>query len=234
MNIIVTGASRGIGYATCLELSKNKKHTVIALARNEAGLKKLKEEALETTGNEIRILSFDLINPRWEQLNEILSDCEQIDVLINNAGALVNKPFLVTDDEDWEKMMGVNVIRVASITRNLYKLLQASPRAHIVNISSMGGFQGSAKFAGLSAYSASKAALACLTECMAEEFSKTNIRCNCLCLGAVATEMLAEAFPGYDPPLRDYEMATYIADFSLKAHKYMNGQIIPVAFSNPG
>lgn len=233
MNIVVTGASRGIGYATCLELSKDKKHTVIALARNEAGLKKLREEALETTGNEIRILSFDLVNPRWEQLNEILSDCDEIDVLINNAGALVNKPFLVTTVEDWNQMMGANVIGAASITQKLYKFLQASPRAHIVNIGSMGGFQGSAKFAGLSAYSASKAALACLTECMAEEFSKTNIRCNCLCLGAVATEMLAEAFPGYDPPLKDFEMASFIADFSLKAHRYMNGQVIPVAFSNP-
>jgi len=233
MNIIVTGASRGIGYATCLELSKNPKNTIIALARSQEKLKKLKEECLRDHHNEILTLGFDLEKPDWGSLNELLREFEQIDILINNAGALVNRPFLVTEREEWQKMLNVNLIGAAEMVQKLYKFLQSSPRAHIVNIGSMGGFQGSAKFAGLSAYSASKAALACLTECLAEEFSKTNICCNCLCLGAVATEMLAEAFPGFEPPLQDFEMARYIADFSTKAHRYMNGQVIPVTFSNP-
>jgi NAD(P)-dependent dehydrogenase (short-subunit alcohol dehydrogenase family) len=105
--------------------------------------------------------------------------------------------------------------------------------SHIVNISSMGGFQGSMKFAGLAAYSTSKAALCCFTELFAEEYKETNIRMNCLCLGAVQTEMLAEAFPGYNAPIQPKEMAKFIVDFAENASRFINGKIIPVSLSTP-
>jgi NAD(P)-dependent dehydrogenase (short-subunit alcohol dehydrogenase family) len=105
--------------------------------------------------------------------------------------------------------------------------------SHIINISSMGGFQGSSKYRGLSYYSASKAAIACLSECLAEEFSESGIRVNCLALGSVQTEMLAEAFPGYKAPVDASEMAHFISDFALNGSKYFNGKIIPVAINNP-
>jgi NAD(P)-dependent dehydrogenase (short-subunit alcohol dehydrogenase family) len=97
----------------------------------------------------------------------------------------------------------------------------------------MGGFQGSAKFKGLSLYSASKGALAILTECMAEEFKEKNINVNCLALGSVQTEMLAKAFPGYKAQSSPAEMAEFIANFALNAYKQINGKIIPVSASTP-
>jgi NAD(P)-dependent dehydrogenase (short-subunit alcohol dehydrogenase family) len=97
----------------------------------------------------------------------------------------------------------------------------------------MGGFQGSAKYKGLSYYSASKAALACLTECLANEFTEYGICINCLALGAVQTEMFDEAFPGYKAPVDAKQMAEFIAGFALTGHKFFNGKILPVAINNP-
>ena len=105
--------------------------------------------------------------------------------------------------------------------------------AHIVNIGSMGGFQGSSKFPGLSAYSASKAALHTLTECLAQEFTEQGIKVNCLALGSAQTEMLEKAFPGYESPVMAFEMGKYIADFALTGHRFFNGKVLPVAVTTP-
>jgi NAD(P)-dependent dehydrogenase (short-subunit alcohol dehydrogenase family) len=105
--------------------------------------------------------------------------------------------------------------------------------SHIVNIGSMGGFQGSAKFNGLAAYSASKAALHILTECLAQELVEDKISVNCLALGSAQTEMLEKAFPGYQSPVAAFEMGKYIADFALTGHRFFNGKILPVAMVTP-
>lgn len=97
----------------------------------------------------------------------------------------------------------------------------------------MGAFQGSAKFAGLSAYSASKAALHTLTECLALELADRQIKVNCLALGSAQTEMLEQAFPGYQSPVMAFEMGKYIADFALTGHRFFNGKILPVAVTTP-
>jgi len=146
---------------------------------------------------------------------------------------MVNKPFEEISAADLETVYNVNVFSVIRLIQGIMPLLDINQKSHIVNISSMGGFQGSAKFAGLSAYSSSKAAMACLTECLAEEFKEKNVAFNCLALGATQTEMLDEAFPGYKAPLTAAEMASFIAEFSLNAHRYMNGKIIPVSLSTP-
>jgi NAD(P)-dependent dehydrogenase (short-subunit alcohol dehydrogenase family) len=104
---------------------------------------------------------------------------------------------------------------------------------HVVTISSMGGVQGSMKFAGLSAYSSSKGAVITLTELWAEEFKETGPSFNVLALGAVQTEMLAEAFPGYVAPVTAIEMATYIQEFALHGHKMYNGKLLQVSNSTP-
>jgi len=105
--------------------------------------------------------------------------------------------------------------------------------SHIVNISSMGGFQGSMKFPGLSAYSTSKGALAILTECLAEEFKERGIKVNCLALGSSQTEMFEAAFPGMEAGTLAFEMGRYIAEFAQNGHKYFNGKILPVANTTP-
>ncbi len=236
MNIIVTGTSRGIGYELVKLLSADSKHTVIAISRNAEKLKKLKDECLRNNGlaNIIPIVcNLSYKNSMEKIIPQLVSQIKTVNILINNAGAIVNKPFKQITKDDLEHVYNVNVFSVISLIQDLLPIMDTKQKSHIVNISSMGGFQGSTKFAGMSAYSSSKAALACLTECLAEEFKEKNIAINCLALGAVQTEMLNEAFPGYKGPLTADKMAAFIADFALTAHNYMNGKIIPVALSTP-
>ena len=154
-----------------------------------------------------------------------------VDILINNAGKLINKPFIETSFEDFKSVYNVNVFGLAELIRLM--LPSFTNTSHIINISSIGGIAGSSKFPGLSAYSSSKAALNVLTEMLYEEFKTSGPVINTLALGAVQTEMLEEAFPGYKAPLSSIEMANYIYDFSIKGHKYFNGKILPVSISNP-
>ncbi|MCE9540919.1 MAG: SDR family oxidoreductase [Bacteroidetes bacterium] len=236
MNIIVTGASRGIGYELVKLLSIDSKNTVIAISRNASKLDQLKDECLlQNSSANVMPIVCDLSDKNAIEalVSELRKKISSVTILINNAGALVNKPFETILTTDLEYVYNVNVFSVVRLIQGIFPLLDQEQRSHIVNISSMGGFQGSAKFAGLSAYSSSKAALACLTECLAEEFKEKNVAFNCLALGATQTEMLNEAFPGYKAPLTAAKMAAFIADFSLNAQQYMNGKIIPVSLSTP-
>ena len=230
MNILITGASRGIGYDTVKALAKDPTNKIIALSRNEKGLKEL---AAAVAPNQIQILPLDLTNFDEVYLYSALSEIESIDLLINNAGLLINKSFKELSIADWKSIFDVNVFGIVQLIKALYSKLQHQEGAHILNISSMGGVQGSSKFPGLSAYSASKAALINMTECLAEEFQEDHIKVNCLALGAVQTEMLEDAFPGYQAPLTSDEMAAYISWFAMNGHRYHNGKMIPVAVSTP-
>lgn len=236
MNIIVTGASRGIGYELVKLLSANTENTVLAISRNSKKLEQLKKECIVLDPlSKVIPITCDLNDKKDVDnlFSEIKKHVKTIHVLINNAGAIVNKPFSEISSEDLEYVYSVNVFSVVRMIQGVLPILDTDQRSHIVNVSSIGGFQGSLKFAGLSAYSSSKAALVCLTECLAEEFKEKNIAFNCLALGATQTEMLNEAFPGYKAPMTAKQMAEYIAHFSLTAHQYMNGKIIPVSLSNP-
>jgi NAD(P)-dependent dehydrogenase (short-subunit alcohol dehydrogenase family) len=137
------------------------------------------------------------------------------------------------EESDWLSMFGVNLFGIVEIIKLVFPKLRKSKNAHIVNIGSIGGLQYTKKFIGLSGYSSSKAALSNLTECIAEEFSNHGISCNCLCLGAVNTEMLHMAFPNYKAQINSREIAAYICDFALNANKFMNGKAIPVSVSTP-
>jgi NAD(P)-dependent dehydrogenase (short-subunit alcohol dehydrogenase family) len=174
---------------------------------------------------------------QWSDLNnainEIRNHTDHIDILINNAAAILNKDFTEITGDDIDLVFNANFKAPFMIIKSLLPMLKVTPNAHIVNISSMGGFQGAPKFPGLSVYSSSKAALACLTECLAEELKHTGIKLNALCIGAVQTEMLSEAFPGYTAPVNPTQMAEFICAFALNNHKVMNGKIIPVALSTP-
>lgn len=144
---------------------------------------------------------------------------------------MVNKPFSELSLEDFKQSYDVNVFGVFSLTQAVLPFFKKS--SHVVNISSMGGVQGSAKFPGLAAYSSSKGALITLTELLAEEFKQTGPSFNVLALGAVQTEMLEEAFPGYKAPLTATQMAQYIIDFSLTGNTFYNGKVLEVSSSTP-
>ncbi len=224
-HIIITGTSRGIGFELAQLFSKAG-HKVLALSRNDAPIKALNLEG-------VTCFSFDLNNNKAYQsvANFIAKEWQHVDVLINNAGALLNKPFAETSMPDFEQVYKTNVFGVAELTRTVLPFMGAG--SHVVTISSMGGVQGSMKFPGLAAYSSSKAAVIALTELLAEEYKAEGIAFNVLALGAVQTEMLEEAFPGYQAPTTALEMASYIFDFSLSGQKYYNGKLLQVSNSTP-
>lgn len=234
MNIIITGASSGVGFEAVIELILSGEHKVIALARSQDKLERLAEIAAGLNPDCVLYpIAFDIVHDDYTDLQQfIISNFDsRIDVLINNAGVLINKPFTELKETDFVEMLQSNFIGHVRIIQSLYQFMPAD--SHIVNIGSMGGFQGSAKFPGLSAYSASKAALHTLTECLAQEFTEQGIKVNCLALGSAQTEMLEKAFPGYQSPVMAFEMGKYIADFALTGHKFFNGKVLPVATSTP-
>lgn len=223
-NIIITGTSRGIGYELALQFA-NAGHNVLAISRKTP-------QAL--LGNEnITCLSVDLSDEtEMQKVENFLSHSwKNVDIIIHNAGSLLLKPFAETSQEDFENIYKVNVFGVANLTRSCLPYLQKG--SHVVTISSMGGIQGSLKFAGLAAYSSSKGAVITLSELLAEEYEERGISFNVLALGAVQTEMLEEAFPGYKAPINAKEMADYIFDFALTGNKYYNGKVLQVSSTNP-
>lgn len=229
MNIIINGGTRGIGKEVVLFLAQDIGNQILVTGRNEKALKSLSALFKNVHTLPLDLSAFDLQIGSFR--DTVYSSFKRVDILINMAGLLVAKEFPEITNSEARLMMETNFFGPAAVIRLVKPLM---PRgSHIVNISSMGGFQGSTKYKGLSYYSASKAALACLSECLAIEFKESGISVNCLALGAVQTEMFEEAFPGYKAPVDAKEMAEFISDFALKGHKYINGKIIPVAVNNP-
>jgi 3-oxoacyl-[acyl-carrier protein] reductase len=224
-NIIITGTSRGIGFELAKKFAENG-HQVLALSRNSAPLSAINHK-------NITVLSVDIssADDLRKISNFVKNTWKKVDVLINNAGKLINKPFTEISSEDFLEVYKVNVFAVAEITKLMIPFLQKG--SHVVTVSSMGGIQGSIKFPGLAAYSSAKGAVITLSELLAEEYKEQQIAFNVLALGAVQTEMLAEAFPGYKAPLSAVEMADYIYNFSLTGNKFYNGKVLQVSSSNP-
>lgn len=234
MNIIITGASSGIGFESVLELILNNDNKVIALARSEEKLRKLYEIAKGLNPDcAVYPARFDIVHDDYANglIPFVKSKMEHVDILINNAGMLLNKPFMETTAIDFAELLQSNLLGTVKMIQSIVPLMPAG--SHIVNIGSMGGFQGSAKFSGLSAYSASKGALHSLSECLAMELAAYGVKVNCLALGSAQTEMLEQAFPDYQSPVAAFEMGKYVADFALTGHKFFNGKIIPVAVGTP-
>ena len=202
-NVVITGTSRGIGFELA-KLFADKGHNVLAISRNTSPLKAVNHQ-------NITLLSVDL---------SINADVKKVADFIKNNFA-----------DDFLEVYKVNVFGVAELTKNLIPFLQKG--SHVVTISSMGGVQGSMKFPGLAAYSSAKGAVITLSELLAEEYKEQQIAFNVLALGAVQTEMLAEAFPDYKAPLSATEMATYIFDFSTTGNKFYNGKVLEVSSTTP-
>lgn len=224
-NIIITGTSRGIGFEMA-KLFSEAGHTVLALSRNSKPISDLKLK-------NVSALEFDIADEsEIVKLGSYLQTAmRRVDILINNAGLLVNKPFSEITSEEFKSCYNVNIFGPATLMRTVVPFMKKE--GHVVNISSMGGVQGSVKFPGLSAYSSSKGAILTLTELLAEEYKETGPSFNALALGSVQTEMLEEAFPGLKAPLSAMEMAKYIVDFSLTGNKFYNGKILQVSSTTP-
>ena len=225
--IVVCGTSRGIGKAILSYLSSAPQLHLVALSRNVTELTEFYKDNKHVT-----VLPFDLSLPVDAQLNEHFTGITEVHGLINNAGYLEQGPSETLSIEAYHRCMQTNFFGPVALIQWLFPRLNAG-KAHVVNISTMGAFQGSVKFPGLSAYAASKAAITNFTEVFAEEHKDSGIRMNCLCLGAVNTEMLQDAFPGYVAPTSAEEMGAFIAEFTLRSGLVFNGKILPVSSSTP-
>ncbi len=224
-NVIITGTSRGIGYEL-VPLFTDAGYNVLALSRNSAPISNINLDGctifpFDITDSKDILMVSQFVKENWKQ----------VDILINNSGALINKPFAKTSIDDFISVYEVNVFGTAALTKAILPFMKKD--GHVVNISSMGGVQGSVKFPGLSAYSSSKGALIALTELLAEEYKETGPSFNALALGAVQTEMLEEAFPGFNANVTAEEMAQYIMQFSLSGHQMYNGKVLQVSNSTP-
>jgi NAD(P)-dependent dehydrogenase (short-subunit alcohol dehydrogenase family) len=224
-NVIITGTSRGIGYEL-VPLFTDAGYNVLALSRNSAPISSINLDGctmfpFDITDSKDILMVSQFVKENWKQ----------VDILINNSGALINKPFAKTSIDDFISVYEVNVFGAAALTKAVLPFMKKD--GHVVNISSMGGVQGSVKFPGLSAYSSSKGALIALTELLAEEYKETGPSFNALALGAVQTEMLEEAFPGFNATVSAEEMAQYIMQFSLSGHQMYNGKVLQVSNSTP-
>ena len=223
-NVIITGTSSGIGFEL-VKLFSEKNHNVLAISRNNNALR-----TLNLAG--VMPIDLDLTESEYyNSLDKYLSSFKNIDILINNAGYLINKPFEETTLKDFQEVYSTNVFSVAMLTKKIIGFMSES--SNVVNISSVGGVQGSMKFAGLSAYSSSKAALNILTEMLAEEYKDRKIHFNSLALGSVETKMLKKAFPDFKASTSAIEMANYIYQFSVDGYMFLNGKIVSVSSTTP-
>ena len=224
-HVIITGTSRGIGFELA-KLFANNGHKVLAISRNTKPLLDINHQNITTISVDVSQTS-DL-----KKITEFVKkNWKKVDILINNAGKLINKPFTELTSEDFLEVYKVNVFGVAELTKNMISFLQKG--SHVVTISSMGGIQGSMKFPGLAAYSSAKGAVITLSELLAEEYKEQQIAFNVLAIGAVQTEMLEEAFPDYKAPLSASEMAAYMYDFSINGNKFYNGKVLQVSSTTP-
>ena len=221
---LITGTSSGIGLELIKKFDKEGVRT-ISLSRSDI------VSDHEFSSN-LTHINFDItieydINSIVDYLS---SNSLQVDFLINNAGKLVNKPFLDQTLVDFKSTYDVNFFGIVRLVQSLFPFFKKD--SHIVNISSIGGIEGSSKFPGLASYSSSKGALNILTELLATEF-KDGPYFNTLCLGAVQTPMLELAFPGYNTEVNPKDMAQFIYNFSTANPLLFNGKVIPVSISNP-
>ena len=207
-----------------MNIFSKKNHRVLALSRDNSKLRELKLDGVDA-------IDFDLNHDDYGKINEFLKKAKKIDILINNAGYLVNKPFKETTLEDFQMVYSTNVFSVAMLIKNTIDFMESG--SNVLNISSIGGVQGSVKFPGLSAYSSSKGALNILTEMLAEEYKDRGIHFNSLALGSVQTKMLEKAFPNFTASTSALEMAEYIYNFSTNGYRLMNGKVISVSSTTP-
>jgi short-subunit dehydrogenase len=236
MNIIVTGASKGIGEALVKLFAKAGNNRIVAIARSKDKLFKLKDDCEKKYPNaEIIPLPFDFETPellRTQVIDFLNRNLESLDILINNAGYLKNVSFKDLTYEETLKHYKINVFSPIELIKGCVDLLSVSSMKHIVNIGTMGGINRTEKYSGMTAYSSAKGALAILSEILPKELNSSGIHVNYLALGAVNTRMFREAFPDDKATLKPGEMAEYIADFAIEGWKYFNGQIIPVSLKN--
>lgn len=227
--VLVVGAGKGIGYESVKNLL-NKGVFVVALSQNLSQLEKIAEK-----NQNLKLFKLDIANENDQQgfINRMLNEKIKFNEILFTVGSLIKKDWLNFTQAEITQLYQTNVFGVYFMIRNIIQNKLYLPKLHVVTIGSMGGVPGTLKFPGMLHYSSSKAALACLTECLAEEMKGENLHFNCLSLGAVETEMKNKAFPDFQAPHNSEEMADFVINFLLNSGPFFNGKQLPVSISTP-
>ena len=233
---LVTGGSRGIGRAICLELGRRGATVVLSYAGNEAAATET-VQALTAAGAKAQALKFDVADTAAcaTAVEQVVKEHGRVDVLVNNAGVAIDGLLMRFKDDDWDRTLDTNLKGAFALMRAVSRPMMKQRGGAIVNVSSIVGEMGNA---GQAAYAASKAGLIGLTKSVARELASRMVRVNCVTPGFVVTDMTA----GLSPELKEKmteaiplgrignadEIAAAVAFLASDAASYITGEVLKV------
>lgn len=232
-NAIVTGASRGIGRATALRLASLGANIAIIYSGNEAAASET-VEMCRAKGVEAKAYRCDVASGEEAKatVQEIRKDLGSVEILVNNAGITKDGLIAFMKEEDFDRVIAVNLKGAFNMIRNTAALMLRSKCGRIINISSVSGMMGNA---GQANYSASKAGVIGLTKSVARELASKGITCNAVAPGFIETDMTRDIPQDDNPllssiPLGHMGKAEDVADAVafLASSDYITGEVLRV------
>ena len=186
-NVIITGASRGIGKGILELFVKNGANVAFSYIGDSDQAKSIEADF---SNHKQKVVSYVSDASNFEQsqklIDDVVNDFGSIDVLVNNAGITIDNLLMRMSEEDFQRVIDVNLKSVFNTTKAILRTMLKQRSGSIINMSSVVGVKGNA---GQSNYSASKAGMIGFTKSMALELGSRNIRCNCIAPGFIETEM---------------------------------------------
>ena len=233
---LVTGASRGIGRAVALELALHGAFVVVNFARNESAANEVLKE-IENSGGRCRLCHFDVADSLQvqDEISKIGEEHGGLHILVNNAGITKDGLLLRMKDEDWDRVLSVDLKGVFNCTRASAKLMMKQRYGRIVNITSVVGEMGNA---GQANYSAAKAGIIGFTKAAAKELASRGITVNAVSPGFIDTDITSglpqnvkerylEAIPlgRFGTPQDVAKVVTFLASDDAS---YLTGEVVRV------
>ena len=233
---LVTGGSRGIGRAVCLELARQGARVAVNYAGNAAAAQET-VEACRALGAEAFAIQADVAGAAESEamVKEVLARFGRLDILVNNAGVTRDGLMLTMKEADWDAVLDTNLKGAFHCMKAVYRPMMKQKYGRIVNLSSIVGLRGNA---GQANYAASKAGLIGLTKSMAKELAARNVTVNAVAPGFIDTDMTAalpekarEALLASIPMGRlgqAEDVARAVAFFAGDDSAYVTGQVLCV------
>lgn len=194
---IITGASRGLGKASAMQLAEDGYNVVLNYVseRGEKHINQTAEEIKSKYGVDVLVVKADVAN--YENCKKIVDEAiahlgKKIAILVNNAGIGVSHPFATATPEEMERMINVNLMSQLYCSKLVYPYMAENGGGHIINVASNAGIMG---VEGFIDYSASKGGVIAMTKAMAKELSGHNIQVNCIAPGCILSDLVTDSTP---------------------------------------